>query len=100
MGILTTQESARSFSSYVTVISPLFPLMHKIKQNLLQKAFGLALLISSIIYLKRLDNSTELLSCEHDSLAETAAALVPDYPTCSQIHSWRVAAIIGIVIVN
>ncbi|XP_037030950.1 uncharacterized protein LOC119070630 [Bradysia coprophila] len=75
MGILTTRESATSFSSYVT-------------------AFGIALLISSISYLKRLDNSDEKIHCI--STEQSAAFDLP--PTCTQIDSWRTAAIVGIII--
>ncbi|KAJ6647346.1 hypothetical protein Bhyg_02568 [Pseudolycoriella hygida] len=76
MGILTNKESARSFSSYVT-------------------SFGLALLISSIFYLKRLNNSIENFPCLQDPVFEATDSL---YPSCSQFSSWRVAAIVGIVI--
>jgi len=83
MGILTTNDSARAFSSYVT-------------------AFGLALLISSIIYLKRLDKWVEerSLSSPWSCLPDNLAA--PNITTgsilCSQLTSWRSAAIVGIII--
>ncbi len=58
------------------------------------QAFGLALLISSIIYLRRVDNSVEYVNCALlDELTEA-------FSLCSQINSWRVAAIVGIIIVN
>lgn len=72
MGILTTPESARSFTSYVAT-------------------FGLALFISSVVYLKRVDNSEDKLNC-------TSTEESFGIPSCAQIDSWRGAAIAGIVV--
>jgi len=77
MGILTNNDSARAFSSYVT-------------------AFGLALLISSIIYLQRLDKWVDETTCLPDNLADSN--VTTGFPLCSQLSSWRAAAIVGIII--
>ncbi|KAG4065129.1 hypothetical protein HA402_007526 [Bradysia odoriphaga] len=76
MGILTTQDSARSFSTYVAL-------------------FGLALLITSAMYLKKLNKWEEHHSCvetlpENDKFSADIL--------CSNYYTWRRAAIIGIII--
>ncbi|KAJ6633222.1 hypothetical protein Bhyg_15549, partial [Pseudolycoriella hygida] len=76
MGILTTGDSAKSFSSYVAL-------------------FGLALLITSSLYLKNLNNWAEHNSCVENP---STSGNVQEEILCSNYNSWRSAAIIGIII--
>lgn len=76
MGILTTQDSARSFSTYVAL-------------------FGLALLVTSSIYLKNLNKWEEHNSCQN-TIPENGDKF--SVILCSNYNAWRRAAIIGIII--
>jgi len=79
MGLLTTPDSARAFSSYVT-------------------GFGLALFISSVIYLKRINSWKDQWDCRHDDVFVVSNTTTLLFPLCSQVSLWRAAAIVGIVI--